>query len=104
MKTARLTLLTTPDFKASLERQAAREGVSVAELVRSRCEQRPSDEDGALVALTAELRKAVREARAALREGLAEASETLSALRAARSPTTSESSRRAQRRPPRAHS
>jgi len=41
MKTARVTLLTSPDFKKFLNVEAQREGVSVAELIGSRCEQRP---------------------------------------------------------------
>jgi hypothetical protein len=36
MKTERVTLLTSPDFKAFLSAEARREGVSVAELVRTR--------------------------------------------------------------------
>ena len=48
MKTERVTLLTTPQFKAFLGVEAAREGVSVAELVRSRCERRPDAEEALL--------------------------------------------------------
>ena len=84
MKTERVTLLTTPEFKLFLAAEAEREGVSVAELVRSRCEQRPTDGEAALAALTVELRKAVGEAKASLKQGLAEARSTLTQLRSGR--------------------
>ena len=38
MKTARVTFLVSPDFKAFLAAEAERTGVSVAELIRQRCE------------------------------------------------------------------
>ncbi len=81
MKTARLTLLTTPEFKAFLGAEAARGGISVAELVRSRCEQRPGDDEVLLASLAAELRRAVKEAGASLKSGLAEADAVLAELR-----------------------
>ena len=81
MKTERVTLLTTPQFKTFLSVEAKREGISVAELVRARCERRPTEDELALVALTVELRKVVGEARRALREGLHEAGSVLGALR-----------------------
>jgi hypothetical protein len=92
MKTERVTLLTSPEFKAFLGAEAAREHVSVAELVRSRCQQRPSEDDAVLVALTAELRAAVVQAKKALREGLAEAEAVLGELRARRAPVVEVSS------------
>ena len=82
MKTERVTLLTSPEFKAFLATEAKREKVSVAALVRARCEQRPSEDDAVLVALTAELRLVVGQAKRALREGLAEADAVLAELRA----------------------
>ncbi len=87
MKTERVTLLTTVEFKAFLGTEAAREGVSVAELVRSRCEQRPDADEAALATLAGELRKAVREARASLKGGLTEANAVLAELRARRDTT-----------------
>ncbi len=82
MKTERVTLLTSPEFKAFLASEARREKVSVAELVRSRCEGRPSEDEAVLIALTAELRAAVSQAKRSLREGLAEAEAVLAGLRA----------------------
>jgi len=82
MKTERVTLLTSPEFKAFLSAEAKREKTSVAELVRSRCERRPSEDEAVLVALTAELRSAASQARKSLRDGLADA--VLAELRAKR--------------------
>jgi len=84
MKTERVTLLTSPEFKAFLTAQAKREGVSVAELVRTRCEGRATEEEAALATLTAELRAAVRQARKSVKDGLAEAAAVLQELRARR--------------------
>jgi hypothetical protein len=81
MKTERVTLLTSPDFKAFLNAEASREGVSVAELVRTRCERRPSEEEILLAALTVELNTRVSEARRMLKQGLDEARAVLDALR-----------------------
>ncbi len=84
MKTARVTLLTSPDFKKFLSVEAQREGVSVAELIRTRCEQRPSEEEKILVALTSELRNAVTSAKVTLKNGLDVAQEFLTELRTKR--------------------
>ena len=84
MKTERVTLLTSPDFKNFLNAEAQREGISVAELVRSRCERRPTEEEAVLAGLTSELNKAVSEAKTALRSGLDEARGVLAELRAKR--------------------
>ncbi|MCE2971481.1 MAG: hypothetical protein LW847_14930 [Burkholderiales bacterium] len=70
MKTARLTLLVTPEFKSRLERDAERAGISVAQLVRERFETTPSPEEAELRALTAELRRSTATTRAALRAAL----------------------------------
>lgn len=84
MKTARVQVLTTPAFRDWLRKEAKSAGVSVAELVRSRCESRPSGEEEALARLTADLRKEVRRAQASLRSGLATADAVLTELRANR--------------------
>jgi hypothetical protein len=84
MKTARVTLLTSPAFKDFLHAEAQREGVSVAELIRSRCERRPTEEEAILAALTGELHKAVAESKQALKSGLDEAQAVLTELRAKR--------------------
>ncbi len=87
IKTERVTLLVTPDFKAFLTAEATKVGVSVGELVRSRCEQRPDENEFELLlaSLTGELRKSVRAAQASLKDGLAEVNAVLSELRTSRS-------------------
>lgn len=84
MKTARLQVLTTPAFRDWLRKEARKAGVSVGELVRTRCEGGSSDEEKALVELTAQLRKEVRRARTSIRSGLAEVDSVLQELKANR--------------------
>ena len=50
VKTERLTLLTTPEFKALLTAEAATAGVSVAELVRRRCQPEAGEAEALLAA------------------------------------------------------
>jgi hypothetical protein len=83
MKTERVTILAAPAFKAFLTAEAEREGLSVGELVRRRCERRPSDDEATLAALAVELTRAVREARRSLQQGLAEAQAVLDDLASA---------------------
>ena len=80
MKTERVPLLTPPDFKAFLNAEAHREGVSVTELVRTRCERRLSDEEAMLAELTRELQQSMVAAKHALKGGLDEAQAILSEL------------------------
>lgn len=77
IKTERITLLSSPDFKSFLTREARKEGVSVSELVRRRCDRSPTEDERALLALAEELRKATADARKALREALAYADDVL---------------------------
>ncbi len=98
MKTERVTLLTSPDFKAFLSTEAQREGVSVAELVRSRCERRPTDEEAMLASLTIELQKAVAGAKKSLKEGLDEANAVLTELQTKRAQKTAAASEPVKRR------
>jgi hypothetical protein len=88
MKTARLTISITPEIKTYLSEQAKREGMSVAEWVRRRCQPRSTTHkcpDAARLAeLTSELRGQVEAASTALRNGLAEAQSVLTELRATR--------------------
>ena len=76
-KSERITLLGSRAFKAFLAKESLKEGVSVSELVRRRCERAPTEDERVLLALAAELRKSTEEARAALAEGLAAAHEVL---------------------------
>ena len=87
MKTERVTLLASKEFKQFLGNEARREGVSVAELIRIRCEQKYSSDETVLAQLTAELRKALSEAKSSLRDGIEEAESVLAQLRSKRSST-----------------
>lgn len=80
-QTARTTILTTPAFKAWLSREAEKEGVSVSELVRQRCQAKPSHDEALLAALVAEVREATEKARVSLARGLSDAEYVLSELR-----------------------
>ena len=84
MKTERVTLLATPEFKSFFAREAKRERISVAELVRNRCQGRASGDDATLVALTAELHAAISGAHAAVGDGLSAMQTVIAELRAAR--------------------
>ena len=77
MKTERITVLGTPEFKAFLAAEAGREGVSVSELVRRRCEGAPSQDEALLRELSAELRASVADARCSLENGLRAVQEAL---------------------------
>lgn len=90
MKTERITILATPSFKAFLSAEAKRENISVAELVRARCQRRPSGEEAELAALAKELKHAVSDAQLTMREGLREANSVLAELRKKREKSTSE--------------
>ncbi|MGA2412832.1 MAG: hypothetical protein ABSF59_00200 [Candidatus Sulfotelmatobacter sp.] len=84
MKTARMQILTTPAFRDRLRKEARKAGVSVAELVRTRCEGSAAEEEQVVAELAAELRKQVRAAQSSLRKSLAEANATLEELRTQR--------------------
>jgi hypothetical protein len=84
MKTSRLQVLTSPAFRERLRRDAKKAGVSVAELVRTRCEGASSEEEQVVAELAAQLRKEVRRARSSLRNSLAEANAMLAELRTQR--------------------
>ena len=76
--------MASKEFKQFLGDEARREGVSVAELIRVRCERKHSNDEAVLAQLTAELRKALSEARSSLRDGLKEADSVLTQLRSKR--------------------
>ena len=80
-QTARTTILTTPAFKAWLSQEAEKEGISVSELVRQRCQAKPNKDEALLAALVAEVRKATKKAKASLTRGLNDAESVLAELR-----------------------
>ena len=81
-KTARITILGTPDFKEFLTREAKKEGISLSMLVRRRCEQKPvNDDEQILMDLLAELKVSTTKARISLDKGLEEAKMLLEELK-----------------------
>ncbi len=80
-QTARTTILTTPDFKVWLSGEAEKEGISVSELVRQRCQQKPNQDEVILSVLVAEVRKAAKKAKVSLTRGLNDAEAVLAELR-----------------------
>jgi hypothetical protein len=85
VKTARITILGTPDFKAFLTREAKKEGVSLSQLVRQRCEKNPvnSEDEELLAALVKEVGQAAARAKDSLEKGLADAEQALAEIRRA---------------------
>jgi hypothetical protein len=83
VKTERITILGTPDFKRFLTREAKKEGISLSQLVRLRCEKKPDDneEKELLTALLAEVTAATIRAEKSLEKGLADAGEALAEIR-----------------------
>jgi hypothetical protein len=70
MKSERITVLGSPQFKAYLAQEAGKQGVSISELVRRRCAPTPTEEERLLVAMAAELSRSVAQAKISLSEGL----------------------------------
>lgn len=81
MKTERLTVLTSKQFKEFLSREAKAEGVSVSELVRARCERQPSPDEQLLSALATQLNEATDRANKALDAGLSAVESTRATIR-----------------------
>lgn len=93
-KTERITLLTTKSFKSFLSEEASRAGISIAELIRVRCEHKRSPEEEILASLAVQLRKAAREAKSSLHESIKEANSALAELQAKRRTAVSTHRRR----------
>lgn len=81
-QTARVTFLTTPDFKAWLQKEASKSGVSISEFIRLRCKSGPSNREEMLLgALAKELTKAAKKATKSLDKSLKETEANLKGLR-----------------------
>jgi len=84
VQSERITILGTPDFKAFLVKEAKKEGVSMSELVRQRCIQKPAGKDEELLAaLVSEVNKATVKAKKSLEKGLGDAERMLADIRRA---------------------
>ncbi len=72
VKTERITILATPDFKKFLRTEAVKEGVSVSELVRERCSVKPmeSEEVAMLRAFVEQVNESTERAKKSLSKGL----------------------------------
>jgi len=82
VKTERITILGTPEFKAFLVREAEKEGVSVSQFVRQRCENSPQTQDEELLAaMVEEVKLATARAAGSLEKGLSDAEQVLAELR-----------------------
>lgn len=83
VKSERITILGTPEFKAFLGEEAVKEGVSVSELVRNRCQAvPPSDDETALKELILLASEATKRAVTSLDKGINDAESVLAELRA----------------------
>jgi hypothetical protein len=83
-KSERLHILVDPRFKRALDAEAKRTGLSIAQLVRQRFDQQPSQDEALLAALTAELNRQVDLVARATDRTIALADEVLVELRASR--------------------
>ena len=85
VKTERITILGTPDFKDFLTLEAKKEGVSLSQLVRQRCEKKPinNEDEELLAALVKEVRTATAKAKVSLEKGLSDAEQVLAEIRRA---------------------
>ena len=80
-RTERVTILTTPEFKEWLYSEAKKNGVSVSELVRLRCQD---TKEQLLSHLSAEVNVAIRKAVESIDKGIRDTQETLDELKARR--------------------
>ncbi len=84
VKSERITVLSTPEFKQFISEEAKKEGVSISELVRKRCQaEQPSDNEIVLKELIAIASKATKRASQSLEKGITDAQAVLNELRAA---------------------
>lgn len=87
IKSERITILATSEFKAFLHGQALDEGISVSELIRERC-MKPattSQDEEILKALVEQVNISTSKAKNALNKGLRDANKVLKELKASRS-------------------
>lgn len=83
VKSERITVLSTPEFKKFISDEAEKEGISVSELVRKRCQAvPPSADEIALKELIDVASKATQRASKSLEKGINDAESILKELRA----------------------
>jgi len=81
MKTERITISASPEFKNFLTKEAQEEGVSVSELIRRRCMEQPNEDEQLLLLLSKELRASNKAANKALDTALAAVNEAVTTIR-----------------------
>jgi uncharacterized protein YpuA (DUF1002 family) len=81
VQTERITILGSPDFKVWLESEAQKEGISLSELVRQRCQHETGEDELLLAALVGEVKKATQKAKASLNKGLKDVETVLAEIR-----------------------
>jgi len=83
VKTERITILGSLEFKTFLKAEAEKRGVSISEFVRSRCQAQPlTEEELILEELVKTATKATKRASKALDKGLMDAEKILTELKA----------------------
>lgn len=81
VKTERITILGSPEFKSFLTKEAKKEGLSVSQLVRERCRRKAVDEDEEiLLSLVGEVLSTTKKAKKTLDKGIKDAERTLKEL------------------------
>jgi hypothetical protein len=84
VQSERITILSTPEFKAFLAKESKKEGISMSELVRQRCTQKTANGDEVLLAaLIGEVNEATKRAKKSLEKGLSDAERVLAEIRRA---------------------
>jgi hypothetical protein len=84
VQSVRIIILGTPEFKAFLAKESKKEGISMSELVRQRCTQKPANGDEILLAaLIGEINKATKKAKESLEKGISDAERVLAEIRRA---------------------
>jgi len=83
VKTERITILGTPDFKQFLKNEAKKEGISLSSLVRRRCEQQTTvnEEEQLIIELLSELKTATKMAEQSLDRGIESMRQVIAEIR-----------------------
>lgn len=81
IQTARITFLGTPNFKAWLETEADKEGISLSEFIRQRCQNKPTEDELLLKAMVLEVKKTTKNANNSLNKGLKDIEHALAEIR-----------------------
>lgn len=87
VKTERVTILTSPDFKKYLNAEAVKQGVSVSELIRVRCTSAPNnkEDEALLAAMVQNVNESTIQADKALSKGLKDIATVLKDIRKGKS-------------------